>query len=266
MKKLVALILVTMFITTANADDRSFRFGLTLSPNIGWFNPDLNGLSNDGVRLGYSFGLMGDFRLGDNYAISTGLNVLNMGGSIQYPDVHLPDTDNFSSASPGQTTATLAYRYVDIPFTIKMKTNEIGYMTYFGQFGLGTSVNIRSRADLVTRSIMTSRESYSVEGIDVSSQTPLLRMGLIIGLGAEYNLSGNTRIMFGVTYNNSIFNQFRSNRITPIDTQAGSFDRKINSYEADGQGFAKVEDGELVGGDGFKAFNNIIMLNFGIFF
>ena len=47
---------------------------------------------------------------------------------------------------------TIRAQYVNIPLFIKMKTNEIGYLTYFGQFGFGVRALFNKIAVLVNLS------------------------------------------------------------------------------------------------------------------
>jgi hypothetical protein len=259
---LLSTLLVFMTFITLKAEERDFRFGLVTSTNLGWFKPDVNNLQSAGVRLGFSYGLMGDFRLSDNYAITTGLSDLRIGGKLEYPDFYLPAQANQSAS--GRTEASIGFRYIEVPIALKMKTNEIGYITYYGQFGISTGVNINSKASFKTEPRDVG-DKLSTEDVDVSKQIPILRMGLVVGAGIEYSLSGNTKLLVGVSYNNGFFNNFRRRNIGGYNPGLGT--KEFTSYEADNGGFAVVEDdGSLREANNFKAYSNFFSLHVGIFF
>lgn len=195
MKKVSAILCVLALATaTAQAQDKSVRFGIKVAPNFGWINPDTKELKNDGARFGYTFGLMGDFMIGanQNYAFATGLFLNNVGGKSTYPS----DKQNLITESK--------YQYIELPLTLKLKTNEIGYMTYYGQIGFGTAFNIRAKSDFDT--FNERGEIVRVTDEDVMDNTQLFKASLIVGAGLEFNFSGNTSAMIGVTYNNGFTN------------------------------------------------------------
>ncbi|MCO5275167.1 MAG: PorT family protein [Flavobacteriales bacterium] len=195
MKKVSAILCVLALATaTAQAQDKSVRFGIKVAPNFGWINPDTKELKNDGARFGYTFGLMGDFMIGanQNYAFATGLFLNNVGGKSTYPS----DKQNLITESK--------YQYIELPLTLKLKTNEIGYMTYYGQIGFGTAFNIRAKSDLDT--FNERGEIVRVTDEDIMDNTQLFKASLIVGAGLEFNFSGNTSAMIGVTYNNGFTN------------------------------------------------------------
>jgi hypothetical protein len=213
MKKVLVL-LATAVLTApgilAQEEGGSVRFGIKLSPNMGWLRPDTKGLDSEGTSLGYTFGLLAEFPVGNNgnYAFATGLFLLNISGAYTQDYKFME-----SVGAPEQTKALqtdLATRYVDIPLTIKMMTNEIGYIRYFGQLGVSTGFNVRAKADF-EEPVKDPSNFYTVgftlnEDEDFQDNTNLFRAGLVIGGGLEYNFSGNTAILAGITYNNGLTN------------------------------------------------------------
>lgn len=216
MKKVLALLAIAVVtLPDLNAqDDQSVRFGIKLSPNVGWLRSDTKGLSSEGTKVGFTFGLMADFPLGiaGNYAFASGLYLTNVGGGFTSKLAFVEDSSGPEIIKAMQTDLSL--RYVDIPLTIKMKTNEIGYMRYFGQVGFMPSFNIRAKADFevpVTTGTLSNgtpivRSFELKESEDFLDDTNLFRAALVIGGGMEYNFSGRTSLMVGVTYNNGFTN------------------------------------------------------------
>jgi hypothetical protein len=234
MKKVFA-ILAAAVLTCGSAkaqEDASLRFGIKLSPNLGWLRPDTKGIESNGTPLGYSFGLLAEFPIGDrgNYAFASGLFLTNLGGGYTEEYTFVENVGSSPQVKDLQTDVHL--RYVDLPLTIKMMTNEIGYMRYYGQLGISAGFNIRAKADKeipVVAGTLTD-DTPIVSGFklnedeDFQDKTNLFRAGLVIGGGMEYNFSGNTALLFGITYNNGFTN------ILKDVTYNGSNAKVFNDY------------------------------------
>lgn len=204
MKKVSAIVCLLVLGTTAvHAQDESVRFGIKVAPNLGFIKPDTKELKNDGSRFGYSFGLMGDFMIGanQNYAFSTGLFLNNVGGKTTFPMLN-----------QNLTTET-KLQYIELPLTLKLKTNEIGYMTYYGQIGFGAAFNISAKSDFDQYDPLSGKITRITDE-DIMDNTQLFKASLILGLGMEFNFSGNTSALVGVTYNNGFTNINKDTEIT----------------------------------------------------
>ena len=88
--------------------------------------------------------------------------------------------------------------YVNIPMMLKMKTNEIGYLTYYGQFGLLTSIMTKARS---TDDVTLSGTASSLEDLNIDSEVSLMKASLSIGGGFEYAISESTSAFVTVAYN-----------------------------------------------------------------
>ena len=177
------------------SQDKKIGFGLQGSPQISWMKPDNEKMmKNDGVKLGFGYGLMFDFRFGQNYSFSTGINVLSTSGRLEYQDsLEIPFIHDGIDDTLPATTVTYKLGYLEIPLTLLLKTNEIGYMTYFGQFGISSQFNLKAKGDATFNNIADE---------DLSKEVKFLNMGLIIGGGFQYSLGGNTALVLALIYNN----------------------------------------------------------------
>lgn len=101
------------------------------TPTISWLRVDAEGLSNDGIRIGFTYGLVTEFKFSSNYAFATGIDVSYRGGKFKYS---LGDDD---------VSFTQKLQFLDVPVALKLRTNEIGYMKYYGTFGFLPGVIIR---------------------------------------------------------------------------------------------------------------------------
>lgn len=244
MKKLIPLIILAFAFNVTNAQKKSFQLGLTASPSFGWIKSDNDAISREGTKFGFNFGITGDFNIAENYSISTGILVLNTGGKISFPDIQDVGTSAAPQVVEGRSEADIHLKYIEIPLTLKLKTNQIGYWTYYGQFGFGAAVNYDADAD-INFSNPNSSSDVSMEEVDFQDEVNFFRASLIVGAGAEYNISGNTSLLFGVSFDNGFTNIFDLD--VPI---------------ADGNGNATT-DGNT---QAVKAINNFIAINLGVLF
>ncbi|UPT66682.1 MAG: PorT family protein [Sphingobacteriales bacterium JAD_PAG50586_3] len=176
---------------------KKFRLGLAVSPNLGWIKPNEKDFDSDGVRAGIGGGLVMDVFFAKNYGITTGVQVMNVGGKV------------VNEGAGYSFKHTYKNQYVQIPFGLKMKTNDFSGFNIYGLFGVSFEYCFRARYDY----------RYEVAGITVSDSdldakdddlARDLRMGLNVGLGTEYNIAGSTSLFFGLTYNNGIIGAYKN--------------------------------------------------------
>jgi hypothetical protein len=209
---------------------KNFRFGLKVAPNIAWFKPaDSKRLNSDGTAMRFSYGLMTEFKLNNAASLLTGVEYASAGGSLLYtasdsvfydPRAYITNLSSSSDAKFFLTKRVFTNRYIDLPLTIKLRTPEIGRMTYFGIFGFNLSIrtNARSKDEGIletsvvlndTTIIVDRKAGEILEDVDITSQIQLFRAGLNAGLGFEYSLAGSTCLVFGVTFNQGLTNALR---------------------------------------------------------
>ncbi len=205
-------------------DSPGFKLGIKVAPNLGWIKSDTKEVEGNGMAAGFTFGLMGDFRLGkDNYALSTGV-FMNISGGNQVVKPFTLQTSTTGDAPVNVNVGVPAhefarrYQYVEVPIMVKLKTNEMGYMTYFGQLGFGSAFNISAKSDEYTLTTATPdgfnySEYVAEEKAKHSDETSPFRASLIVGAGAEYKFAGNTAMVFGVNYNNGFTDVFSKGQL-----------------------------------------------------
>lgn len=218
-KALVILAAATIGTSSLIAQDETgVRFGMKLSPNLGFVNPDTRGYTSSGTNAGYTFGLMAEFPIGTsgNYQFATGMNLNNVSGAWKETYTYAEDVTGPTRTRDLETNVKL--RYIELPLTIKMMTNEIGYMRYFGQVGFGNAVNIRAKSDIIVPTIAGTRtdgtaivtEFTELENEDIQDDINIYKASLIVAAGMEYNFSGNTSLLVAVTYNNGFTDILKS--------------------------------------------------------
>ena len=288
MKKIVItslLILPLLSFIAQEEEGKKFRFGLMGNTSIGWLTPDdERKFSSGGVGLGLGWGLQMEFKLGKTTSFVTGLNLESYKASLNYDDPDLSatskptyydlnsdfeyvsweDLTDIPRANPDSnllfqlTKRSYTINYVNIPLILKMKTKEIGYFTYFGEFGAVLGFKTKARVDDVANVVSydsLSSDPFTIEDpnfednidLDLAKGTQPIRAGIRVGGGAEYNISGTTSLFFSLHYNYFITNAL---------TRAKSEDY-LRSYDSDTGEFEAV---------GAKAIPGSVSLTVGILF
>jgi opacity protein-like surface antigen len=208
MKKLtaIALFILTGFASQAQSNE-GLHFGLKITPSIAWLRTDTKGTESDGSKFGFCYGLITEFQFSDNYSFATGLDVTYRGGNLS-------QTTYFNDNIIRDSTIALSnitMQYIEIPITLKLKTNEIGYLTYYLQAGLAPGFNIRSRADIKRNTWRTTLATNStvisnveLDDEDIQDDINNINLSMIIGGGVEYTLSGSTVLLVGIQFNNGL--------------------------------------------------------------
>jgi opacity protein-like surface antigen len=196
-KNILLLIIISSSLTTFAQTDQKFHFGLKAAPSLAWMKSDTKDLKSDGSRLGFIYGLITEFNFGKNYAFATGIEVAYRGGNFKQ-----------SIETPGLITnisTEAKLEYIEIPLTLKFKTNEIGSITYYLQAGIQPGFNIRARGDysIDFQSNGVTKHEDSTD-IDIMDSINAFNLSMIIGGGLEYSLSGNTAFLAGITFSNGL--------------------------------------------------------------
>ena len=201
MKKLIILLLLINISVVYGQS--SLRLGVNIDPITSWLSPKTNRIDKDGARPGISGGLMVEYYFHENYGIVTGFNLGVQGGNILYNDtVKISTGDNTSVRVPAGVSVAYNLSYITIPIGLKLKTNEIGYFTYFAQLGFAPQINIGSRA---------TSSGNGLNKDNVPKEINLLNMSYFFGGGVEYNIGGQTSLLAGIFFNNGFVDVLSNN-------------------------------------------------------
>jgi len=160
--------------------------------------PDMKNFESDGSRIGFIYGIMMDVNFSKNYAFGTGIEISYRGGKLKYNYAYNSSANNPNSYS-GEDTYNL--KCIELPLTIKMKTNEIGYFTYFGQFGFQPGIKISGKQDY-SQTKTTPSGPNTTSDSDVNADISIINLSLLFALGLEYRISGNTAILAALQFSN----------------------------------------------------------------
>lgn len=229
MNKKLILLFASIILTksvSAQDSDKKFRFGLKLTPSLNWYKPDnKKKFESAGVAAKTGYGLVTEFKLTNVAFFSTGLQVDYDGGKITFKDtsvyylnsdealVELEKVDT-SIQKLKYLLKERKYRtsYITIPLQLRLKTKEIGAMTYFGEFGFLTSIRLKARAnDNVNQANSgtgngVNPTNVEITDLNISDDMSPIKLALNIGFGAEMNLSGSTSVFGGLSYTQGFTN------------------------------------------------------------
>lgn len=202
MKKITfSLLFVFAAVITFAQEKSKVRLGLTAHPNFGFLKVE-NG-KGDGVSLGFAYGLLSDIDFAENYSFATGLQITSVNGAgkiLNYQPHHGTKLSN------ADYDTKFKMQYIEVPLSIKLKTEEVADLKWYGQFGLTTGFRISAKMDVEADNtpIWTDHKA--------NGATRFFRAGMLIGGGAEYRIDGKTSLLIGATYNNGLTNIGDSNQ------------------------------------------------------
>lgn len=200
--KIILLTIIILFGFQTFAQQKPFRFGMKVAPNIAWISSDTEDYENDGTVVGFSWGFLADITLMEHYFLKTGFNFDYLNCKLKLP---------YDSISQELTGGSLFrkynFRYLEIPLTMKMRTNQFGKFAFYGNIGFGASFRIKAKSkDEFVNEMDSSRHN---EENDIMDEITLFRGSLIVGAGIEYFIDQSTSLVIDITYNNGLSNIFK---------------------------------------------------------
>ncbi len=242
MKKLVYSLFIIGFVASSLVaqDDKKVKMGITISPSMNWLTPDnAKKMAKDGSVIKMGIGLAVDFKLTDVIWFSTGLEYTGAGGKVKYStdtagyyykdDAILAVSPNDANSPTSQANMDVAankantyqllkrnYRtgYLHIPIAFKLKTKELGGITYFGDIGGDLFVKTSAKADdhvkydVTTTSGTVTTTTTKEEDVKnkLGNEVNAFNAGAHVGGGLEFRLSGSTAVTASIQYRHGIMN------------------------------------------------------------
>jgi hypothetical protein len=201
MKYWIIVILLILVVTQNSiAQDKSFVIGITVNPGVSWMQPENSYFTSEGAVFSFGYGLDFDFYFSKNYALSTGLQVLNWGGKASYPDLY----PQGASSELTQVRSTSEYKYsaLQVPLFVTLKTNPIGYNSYFAEFGF--SFLFPYKTAISTTSTFPDGFSTDRGTSSIFDNTPFASVNIYLGAGIELPISGKTKVKISLQFLNGI--------------------------------------------------------------
>jgi Outer membrane protein beta-barrel domain len=195
MRKIFIFIIILFFQLHEIKAQQKVRFSVFFNPGINWLQSDIKDVSYKSPTIGFDAGLTIDKFFTDKYAFSTGISITSLGGTLTYKNATDFYVHGENLMAPANSDVKYKLQYLTIPLGIKLKTNQIGYLTYFANLGFNLQFNIKSTAS-------SNDQLNTLQNDNVSDEINFYNMGYFFGVGAEYSLGGSAALIFGITYSN----------------------------------------------------------------
>lgn len=213
MKKIVlAFLILSLGYSSYGQISDVFRLGLSANPFVSYLSSNDVLIKPVGTNVGFHLGFDAELFFGSsdmsekNYAVTTGFGILfNTGGSLEHTNggllwkstelrPPLIDNDGVTQAFPDGTTLGYGVQMLRIPLGIKMRTNEIGYLRYYGQVPFFADIATQARGNV------SNAGALDTEKQNINSDINPFNLSWGIGGGAEYGVSEGTSIVAGLFY------------------------------------------------------------------
>jgi len=176
MRLLFSTLLILVISLSTQAQDRKFQLGVIGSSQISFINTNQEAADPGGALL-FGFGGLAEYSFAERYAFSSGFEYLNRGGSLRLND----------------TSAEYRAGFIQIPLQIKMRTRQFGYSTYFAEMGFAIGFETGEEVTWDPKPSSTS-----------GSYISLFDATFRIGMGMEYDLGGQTKLLGRLQYNRAL--------------------------------------------------------------
>lgn len=197
----------TTITTTTSPGIQKWRFGIKGNLGGSWLKSNRTEAAYKSAGFQVGGGLQLEKRISNTASFVTGIDISLHSGSLNFNDssyVSLTKTANNTTTTYHMASAKYSVQSIDIPLCLKLKTNEINYITYWVQVGVIPSITWKANATNLTYHNFsgngTSELTGNDETLNVREDVNLFRASVMGGLGIEYSLSGSTALLVGLNY------------------------------------------------------------------
>jgi hypothetical protein len=194
-------ILAAIAILSMSAGAQKVKFGVYADPQISWFNPEARTVKSEGTKLKFQGGLIIEKYFQDNYALNTGIGIGSQGGKLFFEEASTIHVYNEVDTLPAGTIVDYHLNYITVPLGLKLKTNQIGYFSYYALVGFTNQFNIKAKG--------TSDDGTLNKDV-IDKEISLYNLAYHFGIGVEYYISENTAFTIGAVYHNGFLDITKS--------------------------------------------------------
>jgi hypothetical protein len=206
-KQKTILGLFLILFPTILSGQENLKIGLHADPVISWFGSDIDAIKNDGARPGFNFGLEFTKPFGSNYSFATGISLINAGGRLVSSDITVLNLSEPRTVAPDEAMV-YKIQYLAVPVGLKLRTNQIGYVTFFTDIGIEPKVVVGSKIGI---------SSLDISGEKANEEVNLFNASYYINAGIEYGLGGNTALVVGLGFENNFLDITKDNDSQHVD-------------------------------------------------
>lgn len=190
MKKILLTIITVILLTiNVSAQFKPFQFGLKIEPGLNWAKLNSEDLHDNKTKISFNWGFIGNFYFVENYGVETGFTVRSVKGEYSF----LNKSEKIFRKINNQ--------YLEIPITLKMRTDKMGKFRIFGNIGYGLGIKLNTTEKYLKKdNNWNTKDDYRD-----------LRHALIVKLGVEYYVYKSSCITAALVFNDNFINIFKNN-------------------------------------------------------
>lgn len=198
-KNILFLALIFCLISVSSAQE-NIRFGFQASPSFSWMTTSTSSINpTNGPNLGLKLGMIGEYYFQENYAAVSGIGFhFNAGGTLlhKYGGTYWTESDLPSSLDTLSNNVKLKYsiQYLEIPFGLKMRTKEFGYLRYYMTPQITAGFKTQSRGIVDDQGLTGENE----EKYNIKREVTGLSLSWGLGAGIEYSISESSSLVAGL--------------------------------------------------------------------
>lgn len=203
-KKLLIISLLATIALGGNAQMSDIRFGVKVAPTFDWASSGSNMVKNDGLRMGFNAGLVVEYAVTEQIAVSSGINFNFLRMKYTFTDYRF--VDDFLEQTNVAVNRKVNATVVEIPLKAKVGYEVMDLFKAYFEAGLGLGFNTKDNVnDKYSYFWVTSdRDTY----VNRTDQYRLLQASMIVGLGAEYEISAGLSAFAQLSVDHSFSNAF----------------------------------------------------------
>jgi hypothetical protein len=205
-------LIISFVVVVAMSGYAQTRIGLKFGPTFNWASSGSIAAKNDGLGLGFRTGLVVDYHLTENIAVSSGANLNLIRMKYTFTDHRY--VDDFLEKTDVHVARRLKAINVEVPLKIKVKFDIVDSFKAFVEAGGGMSFNVRDIGKDHYTFYWVSSERYN----DCTNQYRLFQASMVFGVGAEYEINRNLSAFVQLTFDHAFTNTF----VKTLEQQTGS--------------------------------------------
>ena len=189
-------------VVLAGFSQKHVRLSFSGSPSVNWMGTNNSDADMGKMILGYDFGVNGDFYFSadERYSLFTGLLISNIGGQIGY---HAKSDFQFAGVTlPAESQIKYRLRYVEIPMSIKLKTDQFRRTSYWGMFGLSGMINIGSKGSSIDETLKKT---------SIHDEINPFNLAMNVGAGFDFDLGSSNSVSAALIFQNGLIDVTTNN-------------------------------------------------------
>jgi hypothetical protein len=193
-----ALTVIMLAVISVKGNSQELEFAVHADPVISWMGSNSSEYINEGARPGFNIGLSVLHYFDDHYAISSGISLISAGGRQSVTEIHRMIFNNIQPQVQPGDEIRYNLNYMNIPIGLRLKTDQIGYLTYFTDIGFDLRMLVKSTVDLPANQPPVDNENARKEVYGLNA-------GWHIHAGVEYDLNIDLTLFGGIGFDQDFF-------------------------------------------------------------